>query len=219
MQTRVLGSKLKLPHEASQVKSWQCQVKIGAHFMGLTRSGVSVVLNLYIPMKKLFEDIQEELGKNLLFCALTCLELLLLAYCATLKWLGLNLSLSDTQISTIRWSLLALGVTALNGFGWPLFFRTRKRLKATEKLLYEAQHPIAAPHFLDEYQYFSMLGLYGRKVKFDGYLCGKCLASQQLVSHVQDLPHGWQCNVCGFVFGNPAAPQPNSPPPKGPLSV
>jgi hypothetical protein len=76
----------------------------------------------------------------------------------------------------------------------------------------EAQNSGRAHHFLDDYDHFPRYGLYKKKGGNGAFLCGTCLPGEQ-VSPVQEMPHGWRCNVCDKWFDNPDRPSPPMPPP------
>ncbi|MGA2544426.1 MAG: hypothetical protein ABSG78_22985 [Verrucomicrobiota bacterium] len=66
--------------------------------------------------------------------------------------------------------------------------------------------------FSDGYQFFPSISLWAESgVSSPPFLCSKCFA-KEIISPVQDGPHGWKCRTCGEYFADPQRPQPPSKP-------
>ena len=104
---------------------------------------------------------------------------------------ALGLSLSDAEVSSIRFWLLIAGIGTFLSVGWFLFFRVRRKLHSVEKQLCLIQsHP---RRFRDDYTFDKRLGLYRHKSKPELF-CGTC-TPQDIESPLKEMPHGWECLI------------------------
>jgi hypothetical protein len=144
-------------------------------------------------MKQFLKDIRGEIRKRVIEKIVALLGWLLLALSATATWWGARLSLSDSQISSIRYWLIFVGFVALVSVAWILFLYTFRKLRLVEQQLIDAQK---RPHrFQDECIFDKRLGLYRHKTKPELF-CGTCTTQwQSLESPLKEMAHGWQCLV------------------------
>jgi hypothetical protein len=142
-------------------------------------------------MLKFAKDVVVEIRKSVIQQIVSVLGLILLALSPTVRAWALRLSLSDSQVSSIRYWLFFSGSIALISVSWILFFHTFRRLRLLERQLSEA---LSRPQqFRDDCTFDKRLGLYRHKSKPE-FFCGTC-TPQDIESPLKELPQGWQCLI------------------------
>jgi ABC-type nickel/cobalt efflux system permease component RcnA len=111
---------------------------------------------------------------------------------------ALGLSLSDTEVSSIQFWLLCVGIGLILSVGWFLFFRLRRKFKVAEQQLREMQTRLDATsksdhRFQDDYLFDARLGLYKHKNK-SGFFCASC-TPKGIESPLHQREDGWRCQI------------------------
>jgi hypothetical protein len=166
-------------------------------FSGLTHRQFK---NLICAVKKLFDSIKESIRTHLAESIAVSLLCLLGTLWKAMKWQALHLSLSDTEILTIRATLIVTATVLIAALGWPCFFRARKANKAlaVENLelkakLEDATKPNRAPDPFAGWIFQQSAGVWTDKTTHA--YCPVCKDAGK-VSPMQHLPDCYYCAPC-----------------------
>ena len=147
-------------------------------------------------MKKLLQEIP----KGALNTMGVALGVLLLSLGSKAIRSALGLSLSDTEVSSIQFWLLIVGIGTFLSVGWFLFFRIRHKLRLVEQRLHDSEARLEEAlkpvhHFLDDFNFDQRLGIYKHKTKPEFY-CASCIP-KDVLSPLKVQDNGWMCQIRG----------------------
>jgi hypothetical protein len=121
---------------------------------------------------KISKELRDEIRKQTVSKALGLLGTLLSALSPTVKLWASQLSLSETQVSAMRYWLLCAGGIALISSVWILFVRTFRKLRSVEKQFQDSQ---GSPFRVsDEFRFVPESGFWIEK-KTKLRVCASCL--------------------------------------------
>jgi hypothetical protein len=134
-------------------------------------------------MKKFAKDILAEIRKRVIELIVVALGMLFFALSPTVRTWGTQLSLSESQVSSIQYWLIFAGSLSLVSVAWLLFLRTFRKLRLLETKLASSESP--APGDLCPYcrkqtgnllevKEHPMPGLAVRGVTQGYYKCSSC---------------------------------------------
>lgn len=135
-------------------------------------------------VKRFVTDVLTKARNNLIEWILGSLGLMLSTSWPAVKGRILGLSLSNTEVLTIRLSLACAGLILISSIGWPLYFRLRKQHRHAEieikkletKLTYSLTHP---PKLSDDYTFLPDRGYWVHKITGER-ICANCLAENRI---------------------------------------
>ena len=123
-------------------------------------------------MSQFAKDVQAEIRKRAAERIVAWIGLLLSGLSPTVKLWASRLSLSDSQVSSIKYWLLFAGSIALISVAWVLFLRTFRKLQLVEKQLRDS---LATPRKVsDDYEHLKDRGFWVHR-KTGERVCGNCL--------------------------------------------
>jgi hypothetical protein len=126
-------------------------------------------------MNQFAKDVRAEASKRASEWLLARIGALLVAVSPTLTLWASHLSLSDSQVSSIRYWMLFVGSIALISCAVSLFLRTFRRLQSVEEQL---RVSLARPHKVsDDYEHLHNRGFWVHK-QTGQRVCGSCILSE-----------------------------------------